>query len=93
MKYSRSQAQLLCESVQKRYDLPIKSYIGMRYWHPYTEEALSQIRQDNIDALVIVPLYPQFSISTSGSSLRLLQEEFASLTSCALEATVLLFVL
>jgi ferrochelatase len=50
----------------------------MRYWYPFTEEALDEIRKDGINALVIVPLYPQFSISTSGSSLRVLQEEFAS---------------
>ena len=49
----------------------------MRYWYPFTEEALEEIRNDGINALVIVPLYPQFSISTSGSSLRVLQEEFA----------------
>ncbi|MGK7888556.1 MAG: ferrochelatase [Leptolyngbyaceae cyanobacterium] len=49
-------------------------YIGMRYWHPFTEEAVDRIKQDNIDHLVILPLYPQFSISTSGSSFRLLQE-------------------
>ncbi|HEY9800784.1 MAG TPA: ferrochelatase [Leptolyngbyaceae cyanobacterium] len=48
-------------------------YIGMRYWHPYTEEAIALIAQDNIDNLVILPLYPQFSISTSGSSFRLLE--------------------
>ncbi len=47
-------------------------YVGMRYWHPYTEEALEQIKRDNVGRLVILPLYPQFSISTSGSSLRLL---------------------
>ena len=50
-----------------------KIYIGMRYWHPYTEEAIALIAQDNIDNLVILPLYPQFSISTSGSSFRLLE--------------------
>jgi ferrochelatase len=49
----------------------------MRYWHPYTEEALEQIRKDGVEALVILPLYPQFSISTSGSSLRVLQEVFS----------------
>lgn len=38
---------------------------------------VKEIRNDDIDALVIVPLYPQFSISTSGSSLRALAEEFA----------------
>lgn len=51
-----------------------KIYVGMRYWHPYTEEAVSQIVADGIDKLVILPLYPQFSISTSGSSYRLLEK-------------------
>jgi protoporphyrin/coproporphyrin ferrochelatase len=49
-------------------------YVGMRYWHPYTEEAIAQLTQDNIERLVILPLYPQFSISTSGSSFRLLEK-------------------
>jgi protoporphyrin/coproporphyrin ferrochelatase len=47
-----------------------KVYIGMRYWHPFTEDALAQIQRDEIEQLVILPLYPQFSISTSGSSFR-----------------------
>ncbi len=51
-----------------------KVYIGMRYWHPFTEEAIARIKQDSIDNLVILPLYPQFSISTSGSSFRILEE-------------------
>jgi len=49
-------------------------YVGMRYWHPYTEEAIAQLTQDNIEHVVILPLYPQFSISTSGSSFRLLDK-------------------
>ncbi|NET72695.1 MAG: ferrochelatase, partial [Sphaerospermopsis sp. SIO1G2] len=49
-------------------------YVGMRYWHPYTEEAIAQLTQDEIEKLVILPLYPQFSISTSGSSFRLLEQ-------------------
>ena len=48
-------------------------YVGMRYWHPFTEEAIAKIKLDRIERLVILPLYPQFSISTSGSSFRLLQ--------------------
>lgn len=49
-------------------------YIGMRYWHPFTEEAIARIKRDRTDKLVILPLYPQFSISTSGSSFRVLEE-------------------
>ncbi|WP_035986695.1 ferrochelatase [Leptolyngbya sp. KIOST-1] len=48
-------------------------YIGMRYWYPFTEEAVAQIKRDGIEKLVVLPLYPQFSISTSGSSFRLLE--------------------
>ena len=77
LKYTNAQAKLLSKSFSEKYDMPIKTYVGMRYWKPYTEEALEAIRRDKIKALVILPLYPQFSISTSGSSLRVLQEDFS----------------
>ncbi|KAK9149449.1 hypothetical protein Scep_008206 [Stephania cephalantha] len=51
-------------------------YVGMRYWYPFTEEAVEQIKKDRITRLVVLPLYPQYSISTSGSSIRLLQNIF-----------------
>lgn len=51
----------------------VNIYVGMRYWHPFTEEAIAHIKRDRIEKLVILPLYPQFSISTSGSSFRLLE--------------------
>jgi ferrochelatase len=50
----------------------VNVYIGMRYWHPFTEEAIAQIKKDKIEELVILPLYPQFSISTTGSSFSLI---------------------
>lgn len=77
LKYSKAQAKLLEESLKDQYGLSVNTYIGMRYWKPFTEEALDAICKDGIKALVILPLYPQFSISTSGSSLRVLQEEFS----------------
>uniref|UniRef100_A0A6M2EDJ1 Ferrochelatase n=1 Tax=Populus davidiana TaxID=266767 RepID=A0A6M2EDJ1_9ROSI len=52
-------------------------YVGMRYWYPFTEEAIHQIKKDKITKLVVLPLYPQFSISTTGSSLRVLQNIFS----------------
>jgi protoporphyrin/coproporphyrin ferrochelatase len=69
---TEEQAQALQESLkQKGQDAQV--YIGMRYWHPFTEEAIARIKRDGVDRLVILPLYPQFSISTSGSSFRLLE--------------------
>ena len=49
----------------------------MRYWKPFTEDAVAAIKADGITRLVVLPLYPQFSISTSGSSLRLLEQIFS----------------
>jgi protoporphyrin/coproporphyrin ferrochelatase len=54
-----------------------KCYVAMRYWHPFSSEAIEEMKADGITAAVVLPLYPQFSISTSGSSLRALQEELS----------------
>lgn len=43
--------------------------IAMRYWHPFTEEAANQVRAWPLDELVLLPLYPQYSRATTGSSL------------------------
>lgn len=69
---TEEQAQALQESLRHR-GQDAQVYIGMRYWHPFTEEAIARIKRDGIEQLVILPLYPQFSISTSGSSFRLLE--------------------
>ncbi|KAL5704034.1 hypothetical protein ACHQM5_022510 [Ranunculus cassubicifolius] len=70
-----AQAEELRKSLCEK-NVPAKVYVGMRYWHPFTEEAIEQIKRDEITMLVVLPLYPQFSISTSGSSLRLLESIF-----------------
>jgi protoporphyrin/coproporphyrin ferrochelatase len=66
---TEAQAVAIEQNLQAR-GTDAKVYIGMRYWKPFTEEAFATIRADGIDELVILPLYPQFSISTSGSSFR-----------------------
>jgi ferrochelatase len=70
---TEAQAQALKDKLQEK-GQDAEMYIGMRYWHPYTEEAIASIKRDRITKLVILPLYPQFSISTSGSSFRLLEK-------------------
>lgn len=52
----------------------VRTYVGMRYWSPYIEDAIEEIWSDRITDLVVLPLYPQFSISTTGSSLNRLNE-------------------
>ncbi len=63
-------AALRSQLLQNGHDVNV--YVGMRYWNPFTEEAIAQIKRDAIEELVVLPLYPQFSISTTGSSFRLL---------------------
>ncbi len=70
---TEAQAQVLQETLQQQ-GQDARVYIGMRYWHPFTEEAIARIKRDAIERLVILPLYPQYSISTSGSSFRLLEK-------------------
>jgi protoporphyrin/coproporphyrin ferrochelatase len=73
LRITEQQAQALRDALRdKGQDTQV--YIGMRYWHPFTEEAIARVKRDNISRLVILPLYPQFSISTSGSSFRLLEK-------------------
>lgn len=84
---TQEQAKALDSAIAKRLEVapeqlshllgsvPVKSYIAMRYWHPFTEEALEQISADGISKLVILPLYPHFSVSTTGSSLCALEEQ------------------
>ena len=50
------------------------TYIAMRYWHPFTESAIADMKADGIEQIVVLPLYPHFSISTSGSSFRELKK-------------------
>jgi protoporphyrin/coproporphyrin ferrochelatase len=74
---TEAQAKAL-ETKLKSMGQDAKIYVGMRYWHPFTEEAIAQIKNDGIKKVVILPLYPQFSISTSGSSFRVLEEKWSS---------------
>lgn len=68
------------------------AYVAMRYWHPFTADAVRELLDAKHRELVILPLYPQFSVSTSGSSLRVLedifyaQEEFARVQSIVIPA-------
>ncbi len=49
--------------------LNIRIFIAMRYWRPLTEEAAAEVAAWAPDHVVLTPLYPQFSTTTTGSSL------------------------
>ncbi len=45
-------------------------YVGMRYWHPFTEESLEQMRKEGIHRIIALSLYPHYSVATTGSSIK-----------------------
>jgi protoporphyrin/coproporphyrin ferrochelatase len=47
----------------------VKCFLAMRYWHPFTEAAVEKILSYQPDEIVLLPLYPQYSTTTTGSSL------------------------
>ena len=46
-----------------------RCFIAMRYWHPFADRAARAIQQWGADEIVLLPLYPQFSSTTTASSL------------------------
>ncbi len=46
-----------------------RCFVAMRYWHPLTEETAASVKAWGPDEIVCLPLYPQFSTTTTGSSL------------------------
>ena len=46
-----------------------KVYVGMRYWHPLTHAVVDQLYSDKINRAILLPLYPHYSKTTTGSSI------------------------
>jgi ferrochelatase len=46
-----------------------RCFVAMRYWHPFSEEAARAVRDWGATEVVLLPLYPQFSTTTTGSSI------------------------
>jgi len=66
---TEAQAGALAAYLKKNVrDLEFRIFIGMRYWHPFTEEAVREVEAWNPDQVIALPLYPQFSTTTTLSS-------------------------
>jgi len=65
---TKAQAKALDKILAER-GVEARSFIAMRCWHPFSDEAAAQIKAWGAERIVLLPLYPQFSTTTSGSSL------------------------
>ena len=65
--HSRRQMEATAEGVSE--GIEAKGFVAMRYWHPFASETVEAVKAFAPDEVVLVPLYPQFSTTTSASSL------------------------
>lgn len=69
---TQAQGDALVAELNRGGQLPPGGYrvfLGMRYWNPRVDETLREIRQAGIRDVVLIPMYPQYSRTTNGSSL------------------------
>ena len=74
-KHTERQARALEEELRKQ-GMDAHCFVAMRYWHPFTSEAIEQLRAAECDEVVLLPLYPHYSSTTTGSSLNEWQRRF-----------------
>lgn len=72
---TRAQATALERELRKSLDARV--WVAMRYWHPLTEEVIREVERARPDELVLLPLYPQYSRVTTGSSLNEWHRQYA----------------
>ncbi len=51
-----------------------RCFVCMRYWHPFSEEAARAVKDWGATEVVLLPLYPQYSTTTTGSSITAWEE-------------------
>lgn len=73
LEQTQAQAQALGKKLGENH----RVFVCMRYWHPRAEEVVETIKEYDPDEIILLPLYPQYSTTTNGSSV----EEFKRLAS------------
>src|SRR5579872_1280414 len=67
LEFTRQQGTALERELSVEFDARVT--LAMRYWHPFTQEAIRAMAEHGPEEVVLLPLYPQYSKTTTGSSL------------------------
>ena len=72
MELTQKQADALTKKLKEHYRgrAECAVEIGMRYWHPFTSEIIDALRAKNYSHVFLMPLYPHYSRTTTGSSFK-----------------------
>ncbi len=65
---TRAQAEALQRRLMDQVE-DVRVFIAMRYWHPMSNDTAREVKTFQPDEIILLPLYPQFSTTTTGSSL------------------------
>jgi len=68
LEITNSQADALSKSL-KAIGMDNRVFVSMRYWHPMTDEVVKKVKAYNPNQIFLLPLYPQYSTTTTKSSL------------------------
>lgn len=60
--------RLMLENKLRKAGNDVDVLVAMRYWKPLTQEVVTKVETGNYDKVIMLPLYPHFSVSTTGSS-------------------------
>lgn len=67
VEWTNRQARALEAKLRQSADATV--FVAMRYWHPLTAEVIEELQRGSFSDLLLLPLYPQYSKTTTGSSL------------------------
>ena len=67
LELTQKQANSLENNLSKKGDY--KCFVVMRCWHPRASQVINQVKDYGPEEIILLPLYPQYSASTSGSSI------------------------
>lgn len=67
---TEAQSQALDGLLNAGGDATYKSFIAMRYWHPFADQVAKDVKAWGADEIILLPLYPQFSTTTTESSVK-----------------------
>ncbi len=71
LKLTKEQSNALEKKLnQNKSKIFYKCFVVMRCWHPRAEQVVNEVKFYNPEEVILMPLYPQYSASTSGSSIK-----------------------
>ena len=73
---TEEQAQALSDELRWA-GMQVDVFVAMCAWHPFFHEILDEVEKSRVDRLVVLPLFPQYSVTTTGSGFRALKRLLA----------------